>query len=242
MIAALGDIHGNLPALEAVLAAIREVGVQEIWCHGDICYGGPWPKECAELIRSEASIVTSGNTDDLITAEEQEILSTFKGEGGRRILEVSRRDREAIGEELCRWLTELPAEHQHGPGQDVLILTHATRRSNYAAIPTLDASDHWWLEAYGPPPAHIVCGHNHRVFEKRVGADLLVVNTGSVGAPSDGDWRPAFLLIDQEAGGWTFNHRRVDYDREAVAVAFDALGHSEGSRFARMVRFGNPGL
>lgn len=240
MIAALGDIHGNLPALEAVLAAIHDVGVEEIWCHGDICYGGPWPKECAELIRSEATIVTSGNTDDLITAGQEELLSTFlKGEGGRRILEVSRRDREAIGEELCGWLRELPAEHQQGSGQDVLILTHATRRSNYAAIPALDASDDSWLEAYGPRPAHIVCGHNHRVFEKRVEADLIVVNTGSVGAPSDGDWRPALLLIEQKAGAWTFDHRRVDYDREAAAKAFDALGHREGVRFARMVRSGS---
>lgn len=239
MIAAIGDIHGNLPALEAVLAAIREVGVEEIWCHGDICYAGPWPRECAELIRSEASVVTSGNTDDLITADEEELQSVFRGESGRIILEVSRGDRESIGEELCGWLKELPAEHLRGSGHDALTLTHATRRSNYETIPAVNAPDDSWLQAYGPAPGYVVCGHNHRVFEKRIGRDLVVVNTGSVGAPADGDWRAALLLIEKEERAWSFTHRRVDYDREKAAKAFDGLGHREAVRYARRVRFGN---
>jgi hypothetical protein len=47
----IGDIHGNLPALDAVLADIRDLQVADIWCHGDICYGGPWVRECARAVR-----------------------------------------------------------------------------------------------------------------------------------------------------------------------------------------------
>ena len=221
-IAFIGDIHGNLPALEAVLADIRDLQIADIRCHGDICYGGPWVRECAQAVRDLCRVITRGNTDDLIAAPEEGNV-------------IAQRDREALGEELANWLADLPVEHEEG-----VVLAHATRRSNADRLPSLDADDAVWLNAYGPVPAVVVCGHNHVAFTRQVGRDLRVLNTGAVGAPFDGDPRASYLVGALEGDLWAFSHRRVEYDREPAARAFDDLGHREARRFARAIRTGHP--
>jgi diadenosine tetraphosphatase ApaH/serine/threonine PP2A family protein phosphatase len=165
---------------------------------------------------------TRGNTDDLIAAPEEGNV-------------IAQRDREVVGDDLAAWLAGLPVEHEEG-----VVLTHATRRSNADRLPSLDADDAAWLNAYGPAPAIVVCGHSHVAFTRQVGPDLRVLNTGSVGAPFDGDPRAAYLVGTIERGVWTFSQRRVEYDREPAAGAFDGLGHREARRFARAIRTGYP--
>jgi hypothetical protein len=138
-----------------------------------------------------------------------------------------------LGDGLASWLGDLPLQHADG-----LILTHATRRSNAARLPRLEADDDMWRDAYGPPPATIVCGHGHMAFRRDVGAELQVLNTGSVGAPFDGDPRASYLVGSVERGVWSFQHCRVDYAREEVARAFDDLGHREARRWAHAIRTG----
>jgi predicted phosphodiesterase len=220
-IAFIGDIHGNLPALEAVLADLARLKVDEIWCHGDICYGGPWPHQCAELVRAVCSATTRGNGEDLI--------ANAANQG-----EIARRDRLEIGEELVSWLSRLPTEHDaHG-----LTLTHATRRSNKERPPAMDAEDGVWLAAYGPSPAIVICGHGHIAFMKESGADLRVLNTGSVGGPLDGDPRASYLIGTLDHHSWSFRHGRSDYDRQTAARAFEGLRHFEGTRWAHAIRTG----
>ena len=219
-IAFVGDIHGNLPAREAVLVDIRDLQIADIWCHGEIGYGGPWARECAQVVRDLCRVVTHGNTDDLIAAPEEGNV-------------IAQRDREALDDDLAVWLTELPVEHEEG-----VVLTHATRRSNADRLPSLDADDALWLNAYGPAPAIVVCGHNHVAFTHQVGASLRVLNTGSVGAPFDGDPRAAYVVGTFERGAWTFSHRRVEYDTDAAASALDDLRHREARRFAHAIRTG----
>jgi predicted phosphodiesterase len=215
----IGDIHGNLPALEAVFTDLHQK-VDAIWCHGDICYGGRWPRECAQLVRSACQVITRGNTDDLIAQPELDDP-------------IAQRDRLELGDDLSSWLRSLPVEHAAD-----LILTHATRRSNAARLPHLEADDNTWQRAFGPAPATIVCGHNHVAFRRDVGADLHVLNTGSVGAPFDGDPRASYLVGTVERGMWSFAHWRAEYPREQAARALDDLGHREARRFAYAIRTG----
>ena len=220
-IAFIGDIHGNLPALESVLSVLARLHVDEIWCHGDICYGGPWPRQCAEAVRAACRTTTRGNTDDVITHPEAEDA-------------IGRRDRLDMGTELVSWLSGLALEYS-GYG---LTLTHSTRRSNSARLPSVGANDDAWIAAYGPLPATVICGHSHVAFERVVSADLRVVNTGSIGGPLDGDPRASYLVGTSKRGTWSFQHGRSDYDREAVAQAFEHLRHFEGTRWAHAIRTG----
>lgn len=240
-IAAFGDVHGNFPSLEAVLADITATSPDQIWCHGDISFGGPWPRQCAEAVRASATVVTMGNTEEFLGSEARPDAPPPWGlnsdeDKEREIVKVAQRDWNAIGPDLRAWLASLPHEHEL-PALDRVVLTHATRRSIMDLIPELDAADSEWLEAYGPPPAIVVCGHNHKAFVKEVDPGLTVVNTGSVGAPMDGDPRASWLLMVEDEGGWTFDHRRVNYDRESAAATFEALG-PHGARFGRAIRTG----
>jgi predicted phosphodiesterase len=217
----IGDIHGNLPALEAVLADLARLHVDEIWCHGDICYGGPWPRQCAEVVRATCRNITRGNTDDLLTDPSAEDP-------------IARSDRIEMGNELISWLAGLAVDYS----KQGLTLTHATRRSNKARLPEPEANDDAWIAAYGPAPATVICGHGHVAFTKIVGVDLQVLNTGSIGGPLDGDPRASYLVGTLDRSFWSFRHNRSDYDREAAARAFEDLQHFEGTRWAHAIRTG----
>src|SRR5690349_21669077 len=73
-VAVISDIHGNLHALEAVLADIVDAAPDEVWCLGDVVGYGPRPNECADIVRERSAVVLVGNHDlaaigNLSTAE-----------------------------------------------------------------------------------------------------------------------------------------------------------------------------
>ena len=86
----------------------------------------------------------------------------------------------------------------------------------------------------------MICGHNHVVFRKDVNDSLIVVNTGSAGAPFDGDWRPAFLIAEQLDDGWHFRNERVEYDKETAASAFSKVEHAMARFMVGAILDGKP--
>ena len=231
-VAVFSDVHSNQPALEAVLAATEQAGVEQLWCLGDVVGYGAQPDACAELIRERCEICLVGN-HDLATLDALDI-SSFS-ETAATAVEWTREHASAGTMEFLRGLE--PAGSREGVG-----LYHASPRDpiwEYVlSTEQAEASMDVQTERIG------LIGHSHvalffaRPELARDGgaqgaqagdSDLLVLesgtwllNPGSVGQPRDGDPRAAWLELD--TAEWTARFHRVDYDVTTAAETILAAG------------------
>jgi len=207
-IAIISDVHGNVTALDAVLADLRQQKPDLILHGGDLPYGGSHPAEVIDCIVHEGWKGVLGNTDEMLwndaaraglEASAPRLKSLFKV-----LFEVcGPATNKMIGESRLDWLRRLPAELRH----ENLVLMHASPANVWRA-PMDTADDAELQNTYGQLNARIVvyC-HIHRPFIRKVGT-MTVCNTGSVGSPYDGDPRSSYLMIDNG----TLTIRRVEYD------------------------------
>jgi putative phosphoesterase len=183
-VAAIYDIHGNLPALEAVIADIREAGVDRVVVGGDVV-PGPMPRETiASLLQLDLPVeFIQGNGD-------REVLAQMEGAETDWYRSAPERWREPV-----RWTAQqLPREHKTllagwaktlrltigGFGE--VLFCHATPRGDTEVFTRLTPEDRLLPAFAGLNVAVVVCGHTHMQFDRMVGG-IRVVNAGSVGMP-----------------------------------------------------------
>jgi putative phosphoesterase len=199
--ALLYDIHGNLPALEAVLADLGDA--DEYLLGGDYATFGAWPVETVERLRGlENAEWIRGNVDRWLVDSSD--IPDF-------MVELVERSREMIGEELSRELAALPESSTRGE----TLYCHASPLSDMDSFyPEPQDSDAERL--MGVEVERVVFGHTHLAFERRGPGDIHLVNPGSVGMPLDGDHRASYA-VEHDDG--RLEHRRVEYDWETSAAA-----------------------
>ena len=197
-IAIISDIHGNLPALEAVLAGLRQTSPDLIFHGGDVPQGGASPAAVLDQIRDLGWPGVLGNTDEMLF--EPESLSAFASQSPHlqplwtAIQEMAAATCEALGEGRLAWLRTLPRTQLHGP----MALVHASPESTWRA-PAPEASDAELESVYLPLGRPIaVYGHIHRSYIRTL-PNITVANTGSVSLSYDGDRRASYLLLDGSA-------------------------------------------
>ena len=228
-IAAISDIHSNLPALEAVLAAIDESEVDEIWCLGDVIGYGSEPDACAELVRERCDVCLVGNHDLAVLGELD--IAAFS-EAAAAAVEWTR---ERIGEPALEFLRELdPTLQRKGIG-----LFHASPRDPvWEYVLSIEQADAC-LEVQ--PERLALIGHSHvallftRLAEDGgpgethggqaedglkldLGEGRWLLNPGSVGQPRDGDPRAAWLELDTKKHSARFHRVAYDIDRAAASI------------------------
>ena len=230
--AVLSDIHANRQALEAVLAAVDEAEVDQVWCLGDLVGYGADPDACVALARERCSLCLVGNHDLALLGALD--VSTFSEAAAAAVAW----SREQVSEETVEFLATLePVASQNGVG-----LAHASPRdpvweyvlSTDQAEAGLDAQE----ERVG------LIGHSHIALyfmrtpgvrrgyaqgaqagdgsEIEIAEGEWLLNPGSVGQPRDGDSRAAWLELDTES--WRARYHRVPYDIEGAAAAIRAAG------------------
>jgi predicted phosphodiesterase len=230
-IAIVSDIHGNRTAFEAVLADLRKNSPDLVLHGGDLADFGSGPAEIVDAIRDLGWEGVVGNTDEMLFLPEslKELSGRLPGQHAlfSAIEDMAAAAREALGEERLTWLQTLPLIQTHSP----LALVHASPESPWRA-PTPEADDAELESTYGPLGQPIVVyAHLHRPFVREV-SGMLVVNTGSVGLPYDGDTRASYLLID----GSEPVIRRVEYDIEGEIHALSSRGGPRAEWVARLLR------
>ncbi len=205
-VAAISDIHGNLPALEAVLADIEREGVDEIVVAGD-SVSGPWPAEVFDLLGSIGARIVRGNAD---RAEEVMAHSSELGAWNADRLGASR-----VATVTAWPLTlELTVE-----GLGDVLLCHSTPTSD-TPIYTRITPDDELAKLVGDVAAEVlVCGHTHMQYDRRLSTGLRVVNPGSVGMPYEGQ-RGAYWAVL----GPDIEFRRTEYDVDATVAAIQVMG------------------
>ena len=223
-IAIVSDVHGNLPALEAVLADLAAVRPDVVAYGGDMALGGPHPAEVVDRIRELGWPSVLGNTDVVLGGE-----GTIPERMRSFIAPPAARTREMLGAERVSWLTSRPmAWRGEGVG-----LVHAVPGDCWAIV-AHDAPDDRLREAYGPLDVPIaVYGHIHHPYVRRLDG-LTVVNSGSVSLSLDGDVRATYAVVRDGR----VEHRRVAYDVEAVAADLVEVGYPHAAVYAGWLRTG----
>ena len=205
-VAAISDIHGNLPALEAVLADIEREEVDQIVVAGD-SVSGPWPAEVFDLLDAAGARFVHGNAD---RTEEVERFSAEQASwnverlGSNRIAEV------------VAWPLTLELEVD---GLGSVLVCHSTPVAD-TPVYTRITPDEELLALLGPIDEDVlVCGHTHMQYDRMLSSGLRVVNPGSVGMPYEGTRGAYWALL-----GPRVEFRRSEYDVEACIGAIEAIG------------------
>jgi predicted phosphodiesterase len=210
-IALLYDIHGNLPALEAVLAQAESAGVTDYLFGGDYASMGPWPRETVELVEGLPAVARiRGNVDRWLveTPEAPESAQHFLGVA----LTAAR---EALGAELVARLYELPVSAELGG----MLVCHGSPLSDIESFAAqAQAGEERML--VGEAQRTIVFGHSHLQFRRPGPNGTQLVNPGSVGAPLDGDRRAAWALYEDGE----IHFRRTEYDVERAVAQMRSYG------------------
>jgi putative phosphoesterase len=212
-IAVVSDIHGNLMALDAVMTDLDSQQVDEVWCGGDVAWGGPWPSECIARVKGAGWTTVRGNTDVWIAGDPQSMDSDEK----RKEL-ISMAQAHDVSEHDAQWLLNLPLGHR-GAGSSLLV--HGTPESPFTApMPDAPAAE---FSAYAGQAAVVIYGHVHHAFVRRLSDGTIVANPGSVGLPKDAE-TASYLLMDYGGAEWILRHRRVTFDRRAGIAEARRLG------------------
>ncbi len=203
--ALLYDVHGNLPAVEAVLADARAAGTRRFLLGGDYALFGPFPAETVAALRAlPRAEWIRGNVDrwgaDPGTAPDDELLQ-----------DAIAACREALGKDVAAELGTL----QEQVVLDGVRYCHASPISDLRSfMPQAQDDEEDLLE--GISERQVVFGHTHLQFRRVRRDGLELVNPGSVGLPLDGDQRAAYALLHEDG---SIEHRRVSYDHQLSADA-----------------------
>lgn len=234
-----GDIHGNLEALEAVLADMESQGVTHPMCIGDLVGYGANPAECLEVVRALACPVVRGNHDDWVT--QMKNPASFS-EDARKALDYTRKK---LSPSQLNYLRRLP----YVKVEESMTLVHATLDGpeNWGYVSTrLEAETSFLYQktslcflGHTHRPAVFIKDHEVRPIEFRrvdVHPERLKVsrkflfNVGSIGQPRDGDWRSAYAIYDPKSEIVELRRLNYDIDRAAQKVLKAGLPESLAKR------------
>lgn len=209
----ISDLHGNWPALRAVVARER---VEQVLCLGDIVDYGPSPVETLRWVRANATFTVRGNHDTAVAFE----TTCGASPEFRRLSEETRRlTVPMLTEDERRWVGALPLRASvELDGRRVALLHAGPDDPLYQWLPATDV-DGWRRAVESVDADLILVGHTHLPVILPLG-NKLVVNPGSVGLQRDGDPRAAYAILEDGAPSLV----RVDYDRRATIASLASWG------------------
>lgn len=232
-IAVIADIHANVPALEAVLADIEQLQVDEVLVNGDLVGRGPLGSRVVERIGELGLRSTRGNHEDYH-------LQFRRGEVPEEWL--------TSPEWSCaRWMAaELGADHAEyidalpftltSELEPQLRLFHGSPRSHSEGIGGWTGDEALREHLASIDEAVLVVAHTHRPLQRHID-DRLVVNVGSVGMPFNGDARAQYVVFEGSGTDFEVAFRQVDYDRGEIYRLYEETGFLEaGNATAHLLR------
>ena len=223
-VAALYDIHGNLPALEAVFHEIHQAQVDRIVIGGDVI-AGPMPLETLKYL-----LETDIPTDFIMGNGDEEVLNHMHGIVSNKVPDHV--------QEIIRWVAQqLPPEYEQViaswsntatipmPELGDVLFCHATPRNNTEIFTRLTPEDHLLPVFAGVTASVVVCGHTHMPFDRTIN-NIRVVNAGSVGMPygkSGAHW----LLLDSN-----IHFQHTDYNLTDAVNIIRKTNYPQAQNFA----------
>ena len=238
-IAVLSDIHGNIAALDAVLAHAQALGVDQIVNLGDICSGALWPRETADRLMALDLPTIRGN-------HERQVL---EGDPARMGLS-DRRARDTLRDDQLAWMASLPPTLQlaedvlmvHGtPSSDLVYFLETVTETGVRPATLAEVEE----RAGGTSARLILCGHTHVPRAVMLRDGRLIVNPGSVGLPAYDDDHPfphaiengspfaRYATVSKDGGSWQASFHLVAYDWEQAARDAQAVQRADWAKALR---------
>jgi predicted phosphodiesterase len=222
VLAVIYDIHGNLVALDEVLGDAEAAGADAYLLGGDFASWSPWPLETLERLRALPQ-------------------TTWIRGNGERWLREPPADRPDVAEELAAvdsglgpeegWLYSLQVHVE----LDGVLYVHGSPLSDVESFPTGPSEDDERM-LNGVRDKTVVFGHSHLQFERPGPSGTTLINPGSAGMPLDGDVRAAYALRHEDG---EFEFRRIEYDIERAAIAWENMPGSFGQFAGQRLRKGS---
>ncbi|MGB1286904.1 MAG: metallophosphoesterase family protein [Aggregatilineales bacterium] len=236
-IAIISDIHGNMQALEAVLADIEQAGITHIYCLGDLVGKGPDGHLAVDRCREVCDVIVRGNWDDFIGRDghDQEGTIWWKAQ---------------LGEERLAYLKNLPGTHDFWLSGKRVRLYHASHISVYHRIHAYKPFEVYQtmfqnteFTGYDVSEPDIVgYGDIHAAYMTYVDTGKILFNAGSAGNPLDAPV-PVYTVLkgvlnSEEAAAFTIEFVRVPYDAEAAIQRAKDVNMPETDAYAKELRTG----
>lgn len=234
-IAVISDIHGNFQALDSVLEDMKKNHAEKVFCLGDLAMAGPQPRLIIDLISKKSDwVVIQGNTDKMIAEFSPEIMKNVKNSFPVMASALAD-DVYFIEDEMKQYLKDLPAQKElEIEGVKVLLVHGSPRRNNEDILPDLPIKKvEEMIE--GTDADIIFCGHTHIPCGYQTSRKQTVVNVGSVGRPFTENPKACYVLAEFQDGGFSIEHRFVDYDREMAADILRSRDFEGADKLAQML-------
>ncbi len=225
-IAILGDIHANLPALEAVLDDVARIGADAAYCTGDVVGRGPHPNEVTDLLRRLEIPTVQGNWDEAVGMDREQTGAAWvtlqaEAEGTASM----RWTADVMTDENRAWLRQLPMSMRVTIAGRSMYLFHGSpiRQGEYLWS---ERPSRVFSRIASDEADDLFCfGHTHEAWHRVVGQAHFVAS-GSVGCGTDGDARARYAVIYVGEPDIAVGFRAVDYDHVGVVRDMAAVGRS----------------
>ena len=233
-----GDIHGNLPALEAVFADIDKQEIHPLYCLGDLVGYGTFPNEVIGTIRQRNIPTLMGNYDQGVGNSSDDCGCAYTS-----------KEAEALGKRSIAWTNKITTDENkqylrqlvnHIPvqlgGLRILLVHGSPRKINeYLYEDRPDATMERLLDLAEADV--LVCGHTHIPYHRILPSGRHVVNAGSVGKPKDKNPAACYVVLEATGNDLRVEFIRVPYDIERAAQAIEVS--EMPNEFAQMLRSGS---
>ena len=218
-IAVLSDIHGNLPALEAVMNDMAKAHVDQVVVAGDVINWGPFSAECVDIVTREGWPAIRGNNEYyLLDYDTPRAPAGWSDERQwpllpwlREQLQGSRHHR------IAAWPDYISLRFPDGPPIRVV---HGSCRNPWEGIFAIDDEAASAQKLAGAEESVIIAGHTHLAMDAQIDR-WRVFNPGTVGVPLDGTFTAQYMLLHNDGYGWQPEFRRVSFEHSPLFEAFE---------------------
>jgi len=223
-LAILSDIHGNLPALEAVMADLCNFEIDQVIIAGDVINFGPFSRQTAEIVIEKNWPVIRGNNEYFLIdyktprapAEWNDPLQFAP------IAWLNQQFDQKLKMQIAAWPDSLNLRFSDAPPIQVF---HGTPNDPWAPIYWTLTDEEIEKVLSSVETDFVICGHTHLLMDRQIGK-WRIFNPGSVGVPLDGIFSASYMILKGDEQGWSPTFRRVPFDYEAVFQEFEASGYN----------------
>ena len=237
-IAIISDIHGNMQALESVLADIEKENCDKIFCLGDLAMAGPEPVKAIELIKK----MYEGGRLELIQGNTDEFIGNYNNELSHKVKAAApimgnalENDVQIIPMNLKEFLKALPAQKElEIEGVKILLVHGSPRKNDENILPDLPIEKIEEMTV-GVGAQLIFCGHTHLPCGYQTKTKQTVVNVGSVGRPFTPNSKACYAVAGFHNGEFEVLHKFVNYDREKASAILEKRNFVGADKLAKML-------